>query len=249
MNYSSTLVITERFLFCCVYPAIKLPPNSGSWNHFSADVIWFLELDSDSCSLPLWQNEVYRSMADWTLKAGAANCVKHSSSLLLPVNDILLRNFSLMNLLNGGARAANQKVSLLIDAEFPVYPLHPDPGLKGLLNKAHRPSSHLFSAVAHDTLTHTAKCLTNGWGSQRKLHKWRGWFITICVTAETFNFLRHFHLSFAVFLLFSNAAAPSRPGLKARHFYYLNYIISWNQRTSALLKNWFGLPSIFIGVR
>lgn len=44
-------------------------------------------------------------------------------------------------------------------ATFPVYL---DPGLKGPLNKAFLSSSHLFHSPAYDTLTRTAKCLTNG---------------------------------------------------------------------------------------
>lgn len=43
----------------------------------------------------------------------------------------------------------------LIDATFPVYLPHLDPGLKGPLNKARLSLSHLVCSLAYDALTHT----------------------------------------------------------------------------------------------
>lgn len=37
-------------------------------------------------------------------------------------------------------------------------------------------------------------------------------------------------------------------GLRARHFYHLKYVISYNQGTSSLLKESFVLASVFFGV-
>lgn len=106
-------------------------------------------------------------------------------------------------------------------ATFPVYL---DPGLKGLLNKAFLSSSHLFYSPAYDTLTRTTKCLTNDGSSQRKLLKWKGWFITLCNSRAIFFFFFALLSHFSRLWLFSRAASLSPIGLQAKRFHHLNML-------------------------
>ncbi len=197
-------------------------PNSGSrvlCNRSSAVIIWFLKLEFYLCSLlpqQMKRNAAWLTEHSRLAQQIGSNIPYHFSSPSMILSSQLQFNESSI----WRSLGCKSKVSALIDAAFPVYL---DPGLKGLLNKACLSSSHLFCSVAYDTLTHTTKCLTNDRGSQRKLHKWKGWFITLCNSGDIFStLLSHF----CRLWLFSSAAVLSPPGLQARHFYHLKYVIS-----------------------
>lgn len=213
--------------FSFVYPTIKTVPKLTepcSLQPFLSShyLISGARVELVSCSR-LCSRQMKRNAAWLTehSRLDAANWVKPSLSLLL------LRQwysppqtFRLMNLQYEAVWAANQSSHWWMQ-RFLCTCLHLDPGLKGLLNKARLSPSHLFCSISYDTVTHTTKCLTNDGSSQRKLLKWKSWFITLCNSRDFYfscTFLSHF---FSLWLFSSAALAQS-----FRHFHHLKHVIS-----------------------